>query len=115
MQANIAYKIVTKANWNEFLKKGIKNCKGFENDDKFIHMSTREQLGSTLAKKYSSMEKRNYNLLCVNLSPPSVVKWEKAKNGLTYPHLYSDLIIGENIVWVMCLEEYKFDEHGDGI
>jgi hypothetical protein len=32
MYPNIVYKIVSKVDWNAFIKTGLKECKGFNND-----------------------------------------------------------------------------------
>jgi len=112
--SNIVYKIVSKVNWSNFIKSGIKECKGFDNDltDGFIHLSTHDQLYSTFIKKYNNENKNKYNLLAVDLEQSEDVKWEKAKNGNIYPHLYSPLILDKNIIWVHDLENYQFNANG---
>lgn len=114
MTSNIAYKIVTKINWNNFIKSGVKECKGFDNDliDGFIHLSTHEQLYPTFIKKYNIKDKEKFNLISVDLTLSKNVKWEKAKNGIIYPHLYSELILDQNIMWVFDLKEYQFNANG---
>lgn len=118
--ANMAYKIVSKVNWSNFIKTGAKECKGFDNDlkDGFIHLSTHEQLYPTFVRKYgyfSSVDstfKRNFNLLAIDLNTSENVKWEKAKNGIVYPHLYSPIILDRNLLWVYGLENYQFNANG---
>ncbi len=111
---NIVYKIVPKVNWSSFIKSGAKECKGFDNDlrDGFIHLSTHEQLYQTFIKKYNIEDKNQFNLLAVDLKLSENVKWEKAKNGIIYPHIYSSLIPGKNIVWVYPLEFFQFGADG---
>jgi uncharacterized protein (DUF952 family) len=113
MLPSIVYKIVSKTNWNNLVRSGVKICKGFDNDltDGFIHMSTAEQLHMTFLKKYNNntSSKNDYNLLGIDLFSLQDVKWEKAKNGLVYPHLYSELVIDKNILWVIGLENYEFN------
>jgi uncharacterized protein (DUF952 family) len=112
--SNIVYKIVSKVNWTNFIKSGAKECKGFDNDlkDGFIHLSTHEQLYSTFIKKYNLSNKDKFNVLAVDLNESEIVKWERTKNGNTYPHLYSPLILNKNIVWVYGLENYQFNANG---
>lgn len=111
---NIVYKIVSKTNWNNFIRSGMRECKGFDNDirDGFIHLSTHEQLYPTFIKKYKLVDKSKFNLLGVDLGCSKDVRWEKANNGQIYPHLYSNLIIGENVIWVYGMENYQFDANG---
>lgn len=116
--SNIAYKIVSKVNWNNFIKSGAKECNGFDNDliDGFIHLSTHKQLYDTYIKKYGSVnklkDKNKFNLLAIDLIECKNVRWEPAKNGLIYPHLYSPLILEKNILWVCGLENYQFNANG---
>lgn len=108
--SKIVYKFVCKTNWSLFIKSGAKECKGFDNDltDGFIHLSTYEQLYSTFIKKYSLKDKDKFNILALQLKPTDDVRWEKAKNGNIYPHLYSPLLL-KNVLWVYSLENYHFD------
>jgi len=114
MFPNIVYKIVSKVNWSNFIGSGNKECWGFENDlkDGFIHLSTHKQLYPTFIKKYHLENKNSLNIIAVNLRESEKVKWEKAKNGIVYPHLYSPLILGKNIVWIYDLEKYHFNADG---
>ncbi len=114
MLPNIVYKIVSKVNWNNFINSGIKECKGFDNDlkDGFIHLSTHKQLYYTFIKKNNLKDKNQFNLLAVDLRKSEHVKWEKAKNDIVYPHLYSPLILNKNILWIYPLEKYQFNAKG---
>lgn len=102
----VAFKIVTKVNWTRFLSSGVRESWGFDKDlvDEFIHLSTEKQLMATLDKNFKSVDKSTLFLIAVNLRK-SEVKWETAKNGLVYPHLYSPLIPGENILWTWSIDE----------
>jgi len=60
--------------------------------DGFIHMSTAVQLPGTLSRFFGSDE--TVQLLKIDykrLSSFKIVKWEKASNGDTFPHLYAQL------------------------
>lgn len=111
MYPRVVYKIVCKTNWSEFIKSGLNECRGFDNDirDGFIHLSTHEQLLPTFLKKYDIKDKNKFNILAVDSDK---VTWEKAKNGEIYPHLYSPLILGKNILWIYGLENYYFNVNG---
>lgn len=113
--SKIVYKIVTKVNWNNFILSGAKECKGFDNDikDGFIHLSSHKDLYSTFICKYKSESVKNTcKLIAVDLDLSNNVKWEKGKNGILYPHLYSSLVLNKNIIWVIDLENYQFNVNG---
>jgi uncharacterized protein (DUF952 family) len=54
-------------------------------------------------------DKDKFNILAVDLNVSENVKWELAKNGSTYPHLYFPLILNKNIIWIYGLENYQFN------
>ena len=61
-------------------------------DDGFIHLSTSTQLPNTLSRFFASDD--TVQLLKIDykrLSSFKTVKWEKASNGDTFPHLYGQL------------------------
>jgi len=63
--------------------------------DGFVHMSTVAQLGGTLNRFFSSESDSIVQLLKVDykrLSAFKVVKWERASNGESFPHLYATLV-----------------------
>ena len=56
--------------------------------DGFIHFSTAEQLGETLRLHFEGME----NLLLLTVDGCRLdLKWETARNGNLFPHLYDTL------------------------
>ena len=56
--------------------------------DGFIHFSTAEQLGETLALHFEGIE----NLLLLTIDGCRLdLKWEPARNGNLFPHLYDIL------------------------
>ena len=56
--------------------------------DGFIHFSTAEQLVETLRLHFEGME----NLLLLTIDGPRLdLKWEPARNGNLFPHLYDIL------------------------
>ena len=97
---SIVFKIVKGAEGNKFVESGLRQSPGFGSDirDGFIHLSTESQLVSTFTKKFEGADSE-YALLAVDLGRSESVKWELAKNGEVYPHLYSSLDIGQNILW----------------
>jgi uncharacterized protein (DUF952 family) len=58
--------------------------------DGFIHLSARHQVEATLAKHYAGQE----DLLLLAVDPDklgSALKWEEARGGDLFPHLYAPL------------------------
>ena len=103
----IGYKIVTRVNWTSFIESKKTECYGFDNDltDGFIHLSTRDQIINTFNNKYrtTSTDKDQYNLLAIDLAHnPDIIKYERAKNGLLYPHLMGT-INDKNLLWSLSL------------
>lgn len=95
---NRGFKIVPRLIWEtQIHSQGF--FSGYGNDLKFIHLSTREQIKDTLNKLLKDPDYMNQEL-CLNLDLLNV-KWEKAKNGQTYPHVYG-IIKPEHVVWYIC-------------
>jgi beta-hydroxylase len=108
------FKFVPKVSWNGFILTNSPIFKGYGNDirDGFIHLSTHEQLYSTFTSKYLEQEKCDFKLLAVDINTVDNIKWEKAKNGLVYPHAYSGLLVKRDILWVIDMDNYTFNCDG---
>ena len=88
--------------------------------DGFVHMSTLQQLPNTLTRFYGSDE--TVQLLKVEfkrLSSFKIVKWEKASNGDSFPHLYARLtgdfvldlkLVGKDGDWKSTVEKLKDEQ-----
>ena len=85
------YKICSVHEWSNFKKK--KNFYGTKKDllDKYIHLSNKNQVKTTLKKHYN--KKNNLILLKINTSKLKKLIWEKSVDGIFFPHLYSHLNI----------------------
>ena len=97
MNAQIIYKICTAETWQHALQKGL--LEGTERDlqDGYIHFSTREQLQDTLQKHYSGQSALFVLAVAVEpLAKTGDLKWEPARNGDMFPHLYTAL----PLMWV---------------
>ncbi len=91
---NIAYKII------------VGRCSGSRNislwtpkdyTDGFIHLSSPALLSNTLNKFGNT----DLTLVCIDLDIVSkdMLKWEYAKDGNIYPHMYGD-INTDSILWI---------------
>jgi uncharacterized protein (DUF952 family) len=59
--------------------------------DGFVHLSTGEQLGETLARHYRGQG--NLRVLAVDPEalPAGALRWEPSRGGALFPHLYAPL------------------------
>ncbi len=83
------YKIFQAPEWQGFQKTGV--FRGSEHDvrDGFIHLCTGHQLAATLSKHYMAI---NMVVLArFDASNLADIKWEIARNGEKFPHLYNRL------------------------
>lgn len=90
MRDEIAYKVLLPSEFAVLKRYGC--FQGAPNDvaSGFIHLSTAAQLDGTLEKHFG-----NLNDICIVaislISLGERVKWEPAKNGQLYPHLFGTL------------------------
>ncbi len=111
---SFVFKFVPKVTWNGFILKNENIFRGYGNDirDGFVHLATHEQLYRTFISKHSEKEKCDFKLLAIDINTAENIKWEKAKNGLIYPHAYSGLNIKRDILWIIDMDNYVFDCNG---
>lgn len=86
------YKICAIDLWNEARRIG--RLRGSEHDlrDGFIHFSTAAQAAETAAKHFAGQ----HDLLLLHVDTAGLgdrLKWEPARGGALFPHLYGDLDI----------------------
>ena len=83
------YKICLIDEWENAKKKG--EFRGTKKDliDGYIHLSTKEQLNSTLTKHFFKQDK--LVLLKVEVLNLKNLRWEKSQTKDLFPHLYSIL------------------------
>ena len=73
--------------------------------DGFIHFSTAEQLEETLRLHFKGVE----NLLLLTIDAGSLdLKWEPARNGTLFPHLYDILPLSA----VLAINPLLLDDDG---
>lgn len=86
------YKICPLSIWREAERRG--SFSGYEIDrhDGFIHFSTAVQLRETAARHFAGQD----GLLLVAVDEAALgpaLKWEPARDGSLFPHLYGDLTL----------------------
>lgn len=85
------YKILTPKEWDSFCDAGETGGSPLDVKDGFIHFSTASQLADTLAKHFKTARP----LVLAEIPLPKLsaqdVRWEKARQGDLFPHLYGIL------------------------
>jgi uncharacterized protein (DUF952 family) len=92
MHPTTAYKILTADQWTQFQTDGQFHGAPIDIADGYIHMSTADQLAETLAKHFAGQD--NLTIAEIDLTHfDDTLKWEIARNGALFPHLYAPLPI----------------------
>ncbi len=66
------------------------SCAAVDAADGYVHLSTREQLGETLARHFAGLTGvRLYAFEASRLG--EALKWETSRGGALFPHLYAPL------------------------
>lgn len=91
----IVYKISGSAEWAQARAAGIYHGSPDDLRDGYIHLSTAAQIAGTLARHFSDGDGQGRAGLVLlaftveGLGP--LLKWEPARNGALFPHLYGPL------------------------
>ena len=84
------YKILPPAQWAKMRADGVLTPQGVDAADGYVHFSTAAQLVETLDKHFGGHG--DLVLLAVASDDLGVaLKWESARNGDLFPHLYDTL------------------------
>ncbi len=84
------YKVAGAAEWDEAVRLGCYRGSADDRRDGYIHFSTAAQLAGTLARYFAGRE----DLVLVAFDPLRLgpaLKWEPARDGALFPHLYAEL------------------------
>jgi uncharacterized protein (DUF952 family) len=98
------YKVCTAAEWDEAVRLGYYAGSADDLRDGFIHLSRNAQIARTLARHFSEQDGTGRpNLILVSIDVASLgnaLKWEPARDGSLFPHLYGplDTVHAERIV-----------------
>ena len=98
------YKICTITEWNITLIKKIYYGNKLDLLDKYIHFSSAEQVEETLRIHFLQVT----NLCLLKVSTKGLnIKWEKARNGKYFPHLYAALDIKQIYAVIKLIKNSK--------
>jgi uncharacterized protein (DUF952 family) len=84
------YKICPAGEWAEALQAGLYRGSPADLRDGFIHFSAAGQVAGTAAKHFAGQR----DLLVIAVDADTLgpaLKWEPARGGALFPHLYGDL------------------------
>lgn len=85
-----AYKILTRAEFEQLRAEGSFAGSPVDRQDGFIHLSTRAQSAETAAKHFGGQDE--LVLAMVDLAElGDLVKWEPSRGGQLFPHIYGPL------------------------
>ncbi|WP_432770079.1 MAG: DUF952 domain-containing protein [Sphingopyxis sp.] len=87
-----AFKVLTPQQWADFERERVFRGAPVDIADGYIHLSTAEQLDATIAKHFAGQSPlmiAEIDLVCLG----EAVRWEEARGGALFPHLYAELPI----------------------
>ena len=87
---SFVYKVCSKDEWDRAVLNKFYAGSEIDNEDGFIHLSTKEQLNETFEKHFRGKK----NLLIISFSTEKIqdnLKWEVSRNGGLFPHYYGNL------------------------
>lgn len=85
------YKICPRQSWAEALKSGQLPVSSDDARDGYVHLSSAQQLSGTLACHFAGQPDLVLLVIPSARLPEAVLRWERARNGEPFPHLYGEL------------------------
>jgi uncharacterized protein (DUF952 family) len=92
----LIYKIFRADEWATLQADGETVGAPIDVTDGYIHFSTAETVAETVAKYFASVE--GLVLLAVEADRLEPLKWEPAREGVLFPHLYRNMRM-DDVVW----------------
>ena len=87
-----AFKVLTAQQWADFERERVFRGAPVDIADGYIHLSTAEQLDTTIAKYFAGQ----VGLMIAEVDLVQLgdkVRWEPARGGDLFPHIYAELPI----------------------
>lgn len=92
MIATTAFKILTHQQWVDFERERVFRGAPVDIADGYIHLSTAEQIEGTIARHFAGQT--DLMIAEVDLiGLGDAIRWEEARGGELFPHLYAELPI----------------------
>ena len=92
----LIYKIFRADEWAQLQAEGITDGAPIDVADGYIHFSTAETVAETAAKYFAGED--GLVLLAVDADGLAPLKWEPARAGVLFPHLYRKMTMAD-VVW----------------
>lgn len=92
----LIYKIFRADEWAVLQRNGRTAGAPVDLADGYIHFSTADTVGETTVKYFAG--ETGLVLLAVDADKLDALKWEPARGGVLFPHLYRDLTLAD-VVW----------------
>jgi uncharacterized protein (DUF952 family) len=92
----LIYKIFRADEWAALQRDGATSGAPVDLADGYIHFSTAATLAETLTKYFAG--ETGLVVLAVEADGLDPLKWEPARGGVLFPHLYRDLTLAD-VVW----------------
>lgn len=92
--SKVVYKVCSEVEWREAVSAGLYLGSPDDRRDGFIHFSTSSQLAGTLQRHYSVGGEGRPGLVLLSFDADALgaaLKWEPARDGALFPHLYAAL------------------------
>ncbi|MFD1911340.1 DUF952 domain-containing protein [Halodurantibacterium flavum] len=93
----LIYKILRRSEWNAFRAAGKTAGAPVDIADGYIHFSTAAQVAETAARHFAAESDLVLLALDADRLGPEL-RWEPARGGQLFPHLYRDLRI-DDVLW----------------
>ncbi len=94
----VAYKVLTDGEMALLEAQGVFAGAPVDLADGYIHLSTADQLGATLAKHFAG--RGDLHIAAVDLAAlGDAVKWEPSRGGELFPHVYAPLPLSAVIAY----------------
>lgn len=96
---NLGYKLLTTKEFNDFKETKIFEGNNLDKKDKFIHCcKNTDQINYVLNKLFNNSDNVWVLKIDLNKIPENNLKYEFAKNGQLFPHIYDRPIYWEDVI-----------------
>jgi uncharacterized protein (DUF952 family) len=85
------YKICPRQSWAQAGESGQLPTSRDDARDGYVHLSAAAQVRGTLARHFSGQEELLLLVLPLGRLPAAALRWEAARSGELFPHLYAQL------------------------
>ncbi|WP_068081241.1 DUF952 domain-containing protein [Polycladidibacter stylochi] len=106
----LVYKITPRSLWHQAQSLGVFKGSPVDIEDGFIHFSTAETLMATLEKHFKGQTDLLLFAVEAGEFDKADLKWEPARGGELFPHLYTDLLLNK-VLWVKPIDDLAHGTH----